>query len=212
MFGDLPDSGALQGPRKASSTPVGPVDEPLVVRASLPIALAPGRPGRSRGFSLLELVIVVSIVSILAGSIAPGVGRRLAKSRDGRRVADLRAVQEAIELFRVEHGRWPAADANGAYGGWDVSHDGGFIPELQRAGFVLDDVGDPRDGDYHHYRYRVFPAGSFGCNGYGDFYVLGIREFETEAYEDSNTGFFACTGRDWGEEFDYVTGGGATGL
>jgi len=165
---------------------------------------------RRAAFSLLELVITVSIISILAGSVAPSLGRRLAKSRDAQRVADIRTIQEAIELFHVDQGRWPLADPNSAYGNWDVSHDGGFIAELQRAGFLLDDVGDPLDSDVHHYRYRVFPQGTFGCKGFTSFYVLGIREFESEAYADANSGFFACDGRDFGDEFDYVTGGGAT--
>lgn len=168
------------------------------------------RPARSSGFSLLELIITVSIISILAGSVAPSLSRRMSKSRDAQRVADLRTVQEAIELFQVDRGRYPAADSNSSFGGWDVSHDGGFISELQRSGFLLDDVGDPLDGDVYHYRYKVFPQGSFGCKGFTSFYVLGIREFETEAYATSNSGFFACDGRDFGAEFDFVTGGGAT--
>lgn len=171
----------------------------------------PTRPRHARlGFSLLELVITVSIISILAGSVAPSLSRRLSKSRDAQRMADLRTIQEAIELFHVDRGRWPVADGNAAYGNWDVSHDGGFIAELQQAGFMLDDVGDPLDSDLHRYRYKVFPQGSFGCKGFESFYVLGIREFESDAYADANSGFFACDGRDFGDEFDFVTGGGAT--
>lgn len=170
----------------------------------------PSPPCRRAGFSLLELVIVVSIIAILVGSVAPTVTRRLAKTRDARRLADVRAIQEAIELFHADKGRWPAPDANPSYSGWDVSHDGDFISELQREGYLIDDVSDPLDSDLHHYRYAVYPGSSFGCVGFGPFYVLGIREFETEGYEDANSGFFVCSGRDWGSEFDYVTGGGAT--
>ncbi|MFT7669167.1 MAG: prepilin-type N-terminal cleavage/methylation domain-containing protein [Planctomycetota bacterium] len=161
-------------------------------------------------FSLFELIIAVSIISILAAAVAPTMTRRLAKTRDARRIADMQAVLEAIQLFHADKGRWPVADANAGFSNWDVSHDGGFISELQQTGYLLDRVSDPRSGDSYHYRYKVYPQGSFGCKGYSSFFVLGIREFETDAYESTSTGFFNCSGRNWGDEFDYVTGGGAT--
>ena len=46
--------------------------------------------------------------------------------------------------------------------------------------------------------------------GQGQYFVLGIRNFETTDFAKHNKGFFKCSGRDWTNEFAYVTGGGAT--
>jgi len=40
--------------------------------------------------------------------------------------------------------------------------------------------------------------------------VLGLRAFETADMALKNTGYFQCSARNWGSEFAYVTGGGAS--
>lgn len=169
----------------------------------------PRRP-RTRGFSLLEVVIVVAVLGLIAGVATPRIQRRLAVARDARRLADIVKVREAIERFREDNGRWPAADTNAAYGGWDVSLDGGFISELVRAGYLEGPARDPKDDATYHYRYYVYPAGAYGCASADTFYVLGLRAFETADYTARNHGDVSCSGRDWSNEFAFVVSGGAT--
>ncbi|MBU6500329.1 MAG: type II secretion system protein [Patescibacteria group bacterium] len=54
---------------------------------------------RGRGFTLIEMLIVVAIISILASVILVGLGPARTASRDARRIADLREVQNALEIF-----------------------------------------------------------------------------------------------------------------
>lgn len=55
------------------------------------------------GFTLLELLVVVAIVSVLlAGGVTLFSGAQ-AKSRDARRQADLEAVRSALELYRSDN-------------------------------------------------------------------------------------------------------------
>ena len=70
-------------------------------------------------------------------------------------------------------------------------------------------MGDPIDDATYHYRYYVYNHGSYGCNSKDRFYVLGVRNFESSEFAKKNQGFFRCSGRNWGIEFAYVTGGGA---
>ena len=163
-----------------------------------------------RGFSLLELVVVISVIALLAGALIPRVSNRMAAARDARRLQDIQVVRGALEQYYEDTGGYPAAVANAGYGGWDISHDGDFITELVDAGYLGGVITDPLNDDTYHYRYYRYSQGSYSCVGPGDFYVLGVRNFETQAFAAKNAGTFACDNRDWGNEFDWVCGGGAS--
>ena len=64
----------------------------------------------------MEIIIVIAIISIIAGIVLFNVGTASKKSRDGDRQADLRTLQAAVELYKLKYGRYPAG-CNGA-GGW----------------------------------------------------------------------------------------------
>lgn len=68
------------------------------------------------GFSIIELLVVVSIISILAGALYFNINEGAAQSRDAQRQSDLRNLQSAIELYRNDNGRYPEG-CNGA-GSW----------------------------------------------------------------------------------------------
>jgi prepilin-type N-terminal cleavage/methylation domain-containing protein len=162
------------------------------------------------GFTLIELIVVVSVLAILAGAMIPRINNRMASARDARRLADVQELRAAIERYHADHGTWPAARQNEAYGGWDVSLDGDLVPELFAKGYLDQPCEDPLNDDLHHYRYYVYDQGAFGCKSTSSFYVLGIRAFETPDFAAKNEGYFKCSGRDWSSEFAYVTGGGAS--
>jgi general secretion pathway protein G len=55
------------------------------------------------GFTLLELILVMVIISILAGSVVIAVGNRGTQARVVRAKSDLATYQRAIEAFALEH-------------------------------------------------------------------------------------------------------------
>ncbi|MCB9913603.1 MAG: hypothetical protein H6828_00475 [Planctomycetes bacterium] len=81
-------------------------------------------------------MIVITLISILAGAVTPSLQRQVQRSRDARRLADIRAVCTAIDNFYADKGRWPAADDSPSHGDWDVSYDGDFISELRATGYL----------------------------------------------------------------------------
>lgn len=163
-----------------------------------------------QGFTLLELVVVISILAILSGVLVPRVTNHVRAARDARRLADIKTVRNAVEQYYLDKGVYPAANTNNALGGWDLSSDGNFIRVLRDEGYMDVDAQDPLNDATYHYRYYVYAKGSFGCVGGQNFYVLGVRNFESAEFAAKNKGYFACTGRDWSSEFAYVTGGGAS--
>ena len=165
---------------------------------------------QSRGFSLIELVVVISILAILAGVLVPRVTSHMKSARDARRLADIKTIRNAIEQYYMDKGSYPVATPNSSYGGWDVSHDNNFITVLRNSGYLEEMPADPINDETYHYRYYVYAAGSYGCKGDTEFYVLGVRNFESTDFAKKNKGFFRCSSRDWSSEFAYVTGGGAS--
>jgi type II secretion system protein G len=163
-----------------------------------------------RGFTLIELVVVISILAILSGVLVPRVTNHMKSARDARRLADIKTIRNAVEQYYMDKGEFPKANANSSYGGWDVSHDDDFVRVLMDSGYLEEMPQDPINDATYHYRYYLYNQGAYNCKGSTKFYVLGIRNFESADFADKNKGFFRCSGRNWANEFAYVTGGGAT--
>ncbi|MBI4160231.1 prepilin-type N-terminal cleavage/methylation domain-containing protein [Candidatus Wolfebacteria bacterium] len=63
----------------------------------------------SRGFTLLEILVAVTIVAILSSIIIVGLSQIQARGRDTRRIKDLSETQHALELYYSANGSYPAA-------------------------------------------------------------------------------------------------------
>lgn len=61
-----------------------------------------------RGFTLIEILIVVSIIGLLASIVLVGLGAFRTSGRDARRIADLRETQNALELYYTKFQKYPA--------------------------------------------------------------------------------------------------------
>ncbi len=160
---------------------------------------------RKEGFTLIELLVVIAIIGILASTVMVSINSARIKSRDARRLTDMRQIQTALELYYNTYNRYPDSDYGGC-GSWDCSGDGnGFLHTLATAGFLPADIIDPVTnnscGNYCYYRY---PSGYAGCQGV--FYVLGVRDMETSANPHPGSPGWSCPSRNWQAEFEWVIG------
>lgn len=63
---------------------------------------------KQKGFTLIEVLIVVAIVGILASVVLVGLGPVQKRGRDARRISDLRQAQTGLELYYNKVGAYPA--------------------------------------------------------------------------------------------------------
>ena len=64
----------------------------------------------SRGFTLIEVMVVVVILSILAAIIVPKVMDRPDTARLVKAQADIRAIESALKLYRLDNFNYPSTD------------------------------------------------------------------------------------------------------
>jgi general secretion pathway protein G len=65
---------------------------------------------RARGFTLLELMVVVVIIGVLAALIAPAVLERAEQAKVTAARTDVSNLMNALKLYRLDNGRYPTTD------------------------------------------------------------------------------------------------------
>jgi prepilin-type N-terminal cleavage/methylation domain-containing protein len=73
-----------------------------------------------RGFTLIEMLVVITIIGILAAIAIPNMMKARNKAHEGEVKANLHVIQEAVERYAVTENEYPAWLVGGDLNAWDV--------------------------------------------------------------------------------------------
>jgi general secretion pathway protein G len=90
-----------------SATRTAPGHSGLVVRG---VSSTVGWARRSAGFTLLELLVVVVIIGLLAGLVAPRYFDQVGRSNTQIARAQIDALEKALDQYRLDMGTYPTSD------------------------------------------------------------------------------------------------------
>jgi general secretion pathway protein G len=68
-----------------------------------------GRP-RHRGFTLIEIMVVVIIIGLLAAVIVPSVINKVDDARIAKAKSDIQGLETALTMFRLDNSKYPTTD------------------------------------------------------------------------------------------------------
>lgn len=114
------------------------------------------------GFTLIELMVVIVILAILATFILPNVLDRPGQARITKAKNDVKALETAIELYRLDNFSYPDSLEDLATKPGNADNWRGYLKSLPK---------DPWNRDYiysnpgEHGAYDLFSLGADGVDG-----------------------------------------------
>jgi len=118
----------------------------------------------SKGFTLIEIIVVVVIIGLLAAVIAPNIFSSVDDARTSKSLSDLRAIESALNLYRLDNFNYPTTEqgikalVERPSGSPEAKNwrKGGYLPRVPE---------DPWGNEYQY----AFP----GSNGEFDLFTFG---------------------------------------
>lgn len=135
---------------------------------------------KNKGFTLIELLVVIAIIGILSSVVLASLNSAREKSRDAKRVSDMKQLQLALELYYdANSSAYPTA---ATAGGTDIAT---ALTGLTTGGYIATLPSDPSTGTYEYY------------SAAGATYCLGVNlEGSSTALDSSNAACETTLGLD----------------
>ena len=125
---------------------------------------------RQGGFSLIEVMVVLVIMGLLIGIVAPVVLTRADEARVQKARADFRSIEVALKLYRLDNARYPTTE-QGLEALVSPSPLSPQPPRFKAGGYLERLPADPWGRPYlylspgEHGEFDLYSRGADGLNG-----------------------------------------------
>ena len=122
---------------------------------------------RQRGFTLIEIMVVVVIIGLLAAVIVPNMMGNVDKARIAKAKQDIQAIQTALTMFKLDNFVYPTTEM----GLKALTHkpDSPLIKNWRPGGYLQSLPKDPWQNEYQYVRPGThnseFDLLSYGADG-----------------------------------------------
>jgi len=108
---------------------------------------------RERGMTLIEIMVVITILGLIAAAVAVNVVGQLSDAKIKQSKTDLHTIENCLDLYKVDKGRYPSTEEG--------------LQSVVTAGKCKAQLKDPWKHDYVYlYPGQVHPD-SFDIKSYG---------------------------------------------
>jgi len=127
-------------------------------------------PRKARGFTLIEIMVVVIIIGLLAAVIVPQVISKVDEARVAKAKQDIQSLETALTMFRLDNSKYPTTEQGLA--ALTTQPTDPTIRHWRPGGYLQHVSKDPWGNDYqyvypgtHGREYDLFSLGADGQPG-----------------------------------------------
>lgn len=127
-------------------------------------------PRRQRGFTLMEIMVVIFIIGLLIAVVAPSVLGNQDKAMRQKVMADLSTLEQALDMYRLDNLRYPTTE-QGLGALTSVPKAEPLARSWRADGYIRRLPDDPWGNPYHyrapgeHGRIDIYSLGADGAQG-----------------------------------------------